>query len=255
MSSKAATAGYRLHPHARLLYRRIMDVGKEHPTMTLDEVRAYARVEFFRRGTSTNPEMIARALAYGRKQLRHMKNAVNTYNVSVGGALDADWTRLNKEAAARSLTSPDGRVRYIPRRNVVTNYRETVPAFARTPRQTSIDNEKRGLLGPSAREEEFRRMLAVTTATKQLTPPAASEDETPRLVDRASFRLRKDQAVIGEVGVKQGSKSRLKIESFKPLNDDPFTVERGAEIGKRTAEETVLDALDEKLLASFREDR
>eukprot|EP00754_Rhynchopus_humris_P046139 Rhum_TRINITY_DN5639_c0_g1::Rhum_TRINITY_DN5639_c0_g1_i1::g.17934::m.17934 len=255
MSSTAATAGYRLHPHARLLYRRIIDVGREHPTMTLDEVRAYARVEFYRRGTSTNPEMIARALAYGRKQLRHMKNAVNTYNVSVGGALDADWTRLNKEAAARALTSPDGRVRYIPRRNVVTNYRETVPAFARTPRQTSIDNEKRGLLAPSAREEEFRRMLAATTAATQLAPPPVKEDQTPRLVDRASFRLRKDQSVIGEVGVKHGSRSYLEIESFQPLNDDPFTAERGLDTRRRTEEEAVLDSVDEKLLASFREDR
>ena len=181
-----------LHPFARMLYRDFIQIGASHPTMSLDEIRNAVRIEFYRRGGSNDPELIARGLAYGRKHLRHLKNAVSTYNSSRGGAQVAEWKALNDESARLALTSFDDKVRYTPRRSLITNYRESLPPQLRTARLTAYDNEKLNLIGE---------------ATPTLPAPSFS-----------STTLNRDEVEISSVTIRKNGRKG----TFEPDNISAF---------------------------------
>ncbi|KAJ9456756.1 hypothetical protein DIPPA_13601 [Diplonema papillatum] len=171
-----------LHPLSRALYRNILEIGAMHPSMSLGEVREIARVEFYRRGQSSEPEHLKRAIAYGRKQLRHMKNAVMAYNVSTGGALDGDWKRLNDQSARASMLDPSGLTKYVPRRNLMPSFRQSIPASSRQPRPLLPERESLGMVNrpPSLRslaETSFAGALRNTAAAPR---PETTRDVTSR---------------------------------------------------------------------------
>eukprot|EP01064_Diplonema_japonicum_P023869 TRINITY_DN34303_c0_g1_i1.p1 TRINITY_DN34303_c0_g1~~TRINITY_DN34303_c0_g1_i1.p1 ORF type:complete len:193 (+),score=23.89 TRINITY_DN34303_c0_g1_i1:38-580(+) len=164
-----------LHPYVRSLYRGFLEVGKYHPTMNYAEVKEVAKVEFKRRGGDSDPDMMKKALAYGRKQLRHLKNGMLTYNVSKGGALAMDWKAENDRRAADALLSEDGRVRYMPKRVVFDGFRGSLPASTRSPRLSIPERERLGLINtPQATQSLLSDPRYQTPAIPTRADPAST---------------------------------------------------------------------------------
>ena len=122
-----------LHPLSRQLYKNLLLVGAKHPTVGIDEIREIAKVEFTRRGSTTDNELLRRAIAYGRTQLRHLKMGATAFEVSQGGAFDSDWqTRNNKLLEGINSGKLPPTQRYIARKNTHSHFRGTIPANSRS---------------------------------------------------------------------------------------------------------------------------
>eukprot|EP01060_Flectonema_neradi_P007552 TRINITY_DN15291_c0_g1_i1.p1 TRINITY_DN15291_c0_g1~~TRINITY_DN15291_c0_g1_i1.p1 ORF type:complete len:146 (+),score=14.50 TRINITY_DN15291_c0_g1_i1:97-534(+) len=137
-----------LHPLSRLLYRRLLQVAATHPTVGIDEVREIAKVEFARRGSTNDKELLQRAIAYGRTQLRHLRNGAAAFEVSQGGAEKVDWhTRNNQLLDDINKGKAPPTQRYISLKNTHPHFRGTIPANSRS--FEMIGHRKVSLLGPA----------------------------------------------------------------------------------------------------------
>eukprot|EP01063_Lacrimia_lanifica_P033883 TRINITY_DN6154_c0_g1_i2.p1 TRINITY_DN6154_c0_g1~~TRINITY_DN6154_c0_g1_i2.p1 ORF type:complete len:226 (+),score=70.15 TRINITY_DN6154_c0_g1_i2:75-752(+) len=222
-----------LHPVARQLYRQLLEVGMYHPTVDIATVREAARVEFYRRGQSHDPDMIKRAVAFGRKQLRHLKNGMVTYNMSRGGALEEDWKLANDRRAREALHSADGRVKYTPLRNVPRGFRGVIAADLRSAPLSVPERERRGLIG--------------TPPTPDSVPALAASFDAPP----APTRLQKASAEITSASWHGAWRSEgfdgtgpkiMGAEPFRPENTVPFGSVRRREQAFAVPDEPVLAA-------------
>eukprot|EP01061_Rhynchopus_euleeides_P039933 TRINITY_DN68549_c0_g1_i1.p1 TRINITY_DN68549_c0_g1~~TRINITY_DN68549_c0_g1_i1.p1 ORF type:complete len:222 (+),score=64.79 TRINITY_DN68549_c0_g1_i1:183-848(+) len=190
-----------LHPYSRVLYRDFMELGRQHPTMSLDEIRHIVKLEFYRRGGSRDKEHIQRALAYGRKQLRHLRNGIAAYNSSRGGALPDQWKLLNDGLAHHAQVSFDAKVRYVPRRSLINNFRESIPAPVRHARLTPLQREQMGLIS------------APPTSLPLIEAPTAE-----------NTRINREQYEIKSFGL-HDDKNKKRVHRFAPRMSTPFGAE------------------------------